>query len=266
MQLIETSLLTVIGSFLLGLMLGCVILSKVVRRRETARLVALQDRFVSLGSHYLLTPVSTIQAAIGRLQEAESMGLEDRRRMYEAILQGESRLWIIAQQLILMNQLGTDRFQLDFNTLDLSELVLDAIATLEPLSRQARVKVGFEDTTLGNSQVRADRRRLKQAVIAVIDNAIKFSPEGASVKVALGTAPKLCQLVVADAGAGMPAEVLAHVTQKFYRGSDLYRFDYEGMGIGMYIANRIVSLHQGMIHVQSAPKRGTRVTIEFPKL
>ena len=253
-------------SLLFGFLIGFLALRKTAYHMEMKRMLKLQDQFVALGSHYLLTPISTIQAAVSRLQESESMGLESRRRMYEVILQGESRLWIIAQQLILMNQFSTDRFQLEIAAINISDLVLEAIQALDPLARKAKVTLSFEDTTLGNSQVRADRRRLKQAFIAVIDNAIKFSPEESEVKIALGTTHQQCQLVIADAGTGMPSEVLDHVSEKFYRGTNLYQFDYEGMGLGMHIAKRIISLHQGIIRIESAPKSGTRVSIEFPKL
>ena len=265
----SNSLLVTITLLSIGVAIGFttayVSIYDLLRKQAEKRLETLEDQFVSLSSHYLLTPVSTIQAAVGRLQEAESMGLAERRKMYDAIYQADSRLWIIAQQLILMNQFGTDRLKLDFGAVNLDSLVVDSIRTLEPLIRKAKVKVLYDDSGLGSSQVSADGRRLKQAFIAILDNAVKFSPEGGEVKVRLGSANQLYQLVTSDSGAGMPFEVQKHISEKFYRGTDLYRFDYEGMGLGMYIAERIVALHQGAIKIESAPKSGTRVTIEFPK-
>lgn len=258
---IAVPLLTLVIGFLFGRLL----LRSLIRKQEENRLSDLQNQFITLGSHYLLTPVATIQAATARLQEAEIMGLEERRKMYEAILQGESRLWIIAQQLILMNQMGAGTLHLDLKAVSLTELVLSSIQAIEPLARKNEVKVSFTDTTLGNSQLRADPRQLKQAIIAIIDNATKFSPKGSEVKIALGDNNSIYQLVIADAGTGMPPEVLAHITEKFYRGNGIYRFDYEGLGLGLYIAEQIIALHDGSMRFESAEKRGTRVTVEFIK-
>jgi signal transduction histidine kinase len=253
-----------------GLFLGFVFTISVVRRavkgESQKQLAKQQDQFVGLSSHYLLTPMTAIQAAVARLQEVDKLSLESREKLYEAISRSERRLWIMAQELILVNRFNTNQFQLEMGVGSLSDIISDAIRIIDPFARQKLVKVSLADATQGNSQTRADVRLIKQAFVALLDNAIKFSPEGSQVGVALGIGKGICQVVIADAGVGMSADVISHAAEKFYRGTGIYEFDYEGMGLGLYIAQTIVTAHAGVIRIQSAPNAGTRVTVEFPNL
>ncbi len=133
-------------------------------------------------------------------------------------------------------------------------------------ARTKNIKIVFEDHTQEIKQTRIDNRRMKQAIIAALDNAIKFSMEGTTITVCLTLQDKIFTIEVEDEGIGMPANVIEHLSDKFYRGSSIYSFDYEGLGLGLHIAYAIIRAHQGNITFQSRVKHGTVVTIEFPNL
>lgn len=226
-----------------------------------------KDQFVGLASHYLLTPITIIQTATSRLQEADtSLGLEERKKLYDAIGMGQQRLWIIAEQLVLINEIDNNNLKLRIEVQDLSDTISSALAAIDVFARNKNIKIVFEDHTQEIKQARIDMRRMKQAVIATLDNAIKFSMEGTTITVRLTLQDKIFSIEVEDEGIGMPANVIEHLSDKFYRGSSIYSFDYEGLGLGLHIAYAIIRAHQGNITFQSRVKHGTVVTIEFPNL
>jgi signal transduction histidine kinase len=89
--------------------------------------------------------------------------------------------------------------------------------------------------------------------------------EGGQVRVQISLEDGMFVLRVKDQGIGMPEEVLQHTGERFYRGSSIYEFDYEGLGLGLHISQAIIRLHQGSVQFNSEPKLGTIATLQFPQ-
>lgn len=264
--LIQQALLIVVG-FLVAILTFYGAVLPVVKRHFDHDLRASKDQFVGLASHYLLTPITIIQTAVNRLQEADStMTMEDRHRLYNAIEMGQQRLWIIAEQLVLINEIDQNNLTLKLEAGDIFETVSGAIAAMDVFARNKGIHVRLQDGTNDIHQCRFDARRMKQALIALLDNAIKFSMENTAITVSLTLEKDLFVVTVEDEGIGMPEEVVTHLTEKFYRGSSIYSFDYEGLGLGLHIAYAISRLHQGVIEFQSRQKQGTIAYLKFPNL
>ena len=261
----EVAGLAALFGLLLGFLIYRVALARGLSRRLEKDYRKRQDEFVALASHYLLNPITIIQTAVSRLQQGNQIDDAERRKLYDAIMRGQQRLWITAEQMLLVGQIDDGKLALKLAPGDLNDTVTEAITAVDAFARQKQVTVSFQDQTKGEqTQVKFDVRRLKQAFIAVIDNAVKFSPDGAQVKVIMRVDGGVCQVLVQDDGPGMPDEVIRRATQRFFRGTSAYNFDYEGMGLGLFIANTIIGMHQGVLHITSQPKRGTQVLIEFP--
>lgn len=237
----------------------------IFRRRLGKEVMESKDQFVALASHYLLTPITIIQTALSRLQEADTqLSLEQRMKLYNAIGLGQQRLWIIAEQLVLINEIEQGGIQLREEVADLAEVVSSAVSAMDVFARAKSVELYVQNDAQQPVQTKIDARRVKQAIIAVLDNAIKFSVEGMSVWAEIAVEDNMLVVRVKDQGIGMPEEVMRHLTEKFYRGSSVYSFDYEGLGLGLHIAYAIVRMHGGLISFESKPKQGTIATIQFP--
>lgn len=257
----------VLAGVILAILVYYAVLKPRIYKRVERAVRDRKDQFTGLASHYLLTPITIIQTAVSRLQEADTtLNVDQRKMLYEAIILGQQRLWIIAEQLVLINQIDFNELTLQIAAADIIDTVSGAIAAVDIFARHKKVTIQMEDNTQEIRQARFDPRRMKQAVIAVLDNAIKFSMEGSVVKVRVGLVEGLFLIEVEDTGVGIPPETLAHLGEKFYRGSGIYNFDYEGLGLGLHIANAILREHQGDVRFQSKPKNGTLVTIEFPNI
>jgi len=239
----------------------------IITKHYQKRLKVDQNRFVSLASHYLITPISIIQAATSRLGEAEVLAPGERDKLYTAIQRGERRLWLTVQQLITVNALTTETLQLDSRKpADLNEVIQGAIDQVYPFAQERGIAVRFENLSHTSTQTHLDLKYTTLAVSAILDNSIKFSPDKAEVVISLeaGQWDKEYIVKIRDIGSGMPADVRARAGERFYRGSELYTFDHEGFGLGLYIARTLINMQDGSFEVASSPGKGTEITLRFP--
>jgi len=260
----------IVAGFVSGILLAWLLYSALImplqQKRLEKELKKHKDQFISLASHYLLNPITIIQTAVSRLQEPDKLEEPERQKLYDAILRGEQRLWITTEQIMVVNEIDRNELRLNVDVYNISDVVSSAITVVDPFARHRGIKIILQDSTREIQEARFDVRRMKQAVIAILDNAIKFSPEGCTITISLGLEGGVFTIEVTDPGVGMPAGTLKNVGQKFFRGNEIYNFDYEGFGLGLYIAKAIIAFHQGMIVFESKPTLGTKVKIEFPSL
>ena len=123
--------------------------------------------------------------------------------------------------------------------------------------------VGVDVGTFEEARIIGDPALVRQLLLIVLDNAIKFTPAGGRVRLDVATVDGRAAVVVTDTGIGIPAAQLPHVFERFYRG-DKARREAEGAGLGLAIARWIADAHGARIDIRSAPGTGTRVTIMFP--
>jgi signal transduction histidine kinase len=257
--------LVLVPVFIVGLVIGYVSAVRVYKRRSQERLKKSKDQFVSLASHYLLTPISIIQGALSRLQEADSaLSVEDRLKLYETINKGQQRLWILAEELILANQIEGNMLVLKRETNNIADVVEDSVAAVDIFAREKQIRLVIDNQTIAIQQARFDYRRVKQAVIAILDNAIKFSPEGSAVRSTIRLDGQYVFITIEDQGMGMSRAIIDSLATSFTRGTSSYTYDHEGIGLGVYIANAIAREHDGVLQYTSQPTKGTVAVFQFP--
>ena len=259
-----------IAGLVLGLLLGY-LLGRLHRRKtqgmEDAGTSVRQDQFIMLASHYLLTPLSIIQTALAQLQDGgPSLPVEKQQHLYDAIGAGQKRLWILAEQLVLVNEIDHGTLAPQFTPASITDSLTTAVSDIDIFARTKNVRIVIKDESGQFNEGRIDVRRMRQALIALLDNAVKFSNPGSQVEVTLTYTDGLYHLAVKDSGVGMDADAMKRIGERFYRASSIYNFNYEGMGLGLHIAYAIFRVHQGSMKITSALNQGTTVTAEFPML
>ena len=145
-------------------------------------------------------------------------------------------------------------------TVDLDGVVLEAINGARQLVRGQHLVVD----TFEPAQVIGDEDRLKQLILILLDNALKYTPAGRRVVLELKRNGHSAEVIVRDAGVGIPAEALPHVFERFYRADPARARDPGGTGLGLPIAQWIVEQHAGRIQLASEPGQGTTVTVSLP--
>lgn len=264
-----TTILFLLGGFLAGaLVVGLAVYFRTQRSIEAKaakKLQGKQEAFIAIASHYLLTPISIIQSAITRLNEKPNLELPARQELYDIILSGEKRLYIIAEQMLLATKLVNGELSLNLKVTAFHEPVIEAIRQIEAIARQKKVLVKPQIQQTPAVELQVDPKLVQVAVVAVLDNAIKFSKEGGQIEVTAGRNGNWAAVTVLDQGIGLNTEQLTHASEKFYRGTPPYSFDYQGMGLGLHVAYVIMEAHGGELKIQSrGENRGAAITLRWP--
>lgn len=247
------------------------ILQRALERESTAvdhlrALDSAKDDFVSTVSHELRTPLTSIVGSTELLTDGLAGELTpQQRQMILVIDRNAERLLALANDLLLLAAHGTATAAAQLVPLDLRSVVVSSYATVMPLLAQRRLDVRQEmpDEPV---TVHGDSHYLERAVTNLLTNAIKFTPDGGSIRIRIGSSEDgtTCYLSVSDTGIGIPADELENVFIRFFRSSNVQPDAIQGTGLGLAIVRSIVESHHGHIDVQSETGSGSTFTITLP--
>ena len=258
------SLIGAFGGAALGALLLVAIGGFVLMRKSTApveRTMEQMRRFMADAAHELRTPIAVLRAraeiALQRDRDPESYA--DTLRHIE---QEATRLGSIVGDLLTLAHADAGAWPVARERLYLDDIALDAAEAAHVLAGPRGVTVqmgGFEE-----SPIAGDRALVRQLLMLLLDNAVKFTPSGGCVRVDVAADGDASTVVIADTGVGITAGQMPHIFERFYRG-DGAREQAPGAGLGLSIARWIATLHDAAISVSSTPARGTTVTVRFPR-
>lgn len=221
-----------------------------------------QQQFVSDASHELRTPLSVIQANAELLLRHPERTIEQDSGHISTVLQETRRMSKLVGSLLMLARSDSNQLELERRRVQLDLIVRESVSKMRMLAEFKHV-ILQEDVDAPIS-MNADEERLQQLLIIVLDNAIKYTPEGGVVRVACRKLAHSAQLEIEDTGIGIAPDSLPHVFDRFYRG-DKSRSRHEGgTGLGLAIAKWIVERHGGRISIESKLSFGTRVYITLP--
>lgn len=218
-----------------------------------------QQHLVADVSHELRTPLTTIQGNLDLLRRGALDDPEARREAIRAIEAEIGAMSRLVADLLLLAQADAG-VKLEFRPVELDTLLLDVYRQAQTLARGVKVRLGEEDQAL----VMGDPDRLRQLLLNLVDNALKYTPAGGEVTLSLQREPGWVCIAVSDTGIGIPPEDLPHIFERFYRSDKARTRGKGGTGLGLAIAKWIAEAHNGRITVESAPNRGSTFTVWLP--
>ena len=228
---------------------------------ELRRLSALRADFVSLVSHELRSPMAAVIGAARTLQGRWRELTADQRQSFLALIGDEtSRLADLVGDVLDTSRIEAGTFSFTFSDVDLGELLRDVVAAAEFGQDEVRVSAEVNGAL---PHVRGDRERLRQVVQNLVDNAVKYSPAGAEVRVSASMDDELVRVDVQDHGPGIPLVDQTLIFEKFGRSTAVGGAK-PGTGLGLFIARSIAEAHGGSLEVDSAPTCGSVFTLELP--
>ena len=223
--------------------------------------------FADLG-HELRTPVTAIRGEAEIALRGTDKPVDEYKQTLSRIVGGVRQLTGVVDDLLLIARTEADQLVMRPSAVDLPALLGDAIEQAETLGALHGVRVLVEPgdgVAAEEATVHADPDRLRQAVMIVLDNAVRYSrPEG-TVRVSWRDSGERMEIVVRDEGIGIDADELPVVFERFVRGRRARAHRADGTGIGLSIAQAIVVAHHGSIRIDSVPQVGTVVSIELPR-
>ena len=234
---------------------------------ELASTEMMRAGFVSDFSHEFRTPINSL-SGFAQLLMDDDLSAEERREYASIIVEESERLAGLSERILLLSKMEATSILPDKEEVDVTEQLRRAVIMLEPRLKEKGVAV---DLSLDFAKVPGNKAYLAQLWTNLLDNAVKFSPEGGRVCVALygGRAdkgPKAADgeavVWVSDEGCGMDGATASHIFERFYQG-DSSRSS-AGAGLGLALCKRIVELHGGSVSVQSAPGRGSVFEVRLP--
>jgi signal transduction histidine kinase len=234
-------------------------------RAEAGRLSALEEvraRVITTVSHELRTPVTAIYGAARTLDRATELDAATREQLLAVVVGESERLAWITDDILTTETLAAGIVPLAPEPLDLGETVAEAVAAARSrVDGGGSVQLRAPDRQLA---VVADRGRLQQVLANLLDNAIKYSPDGGDVDVALERRDGIVRIVVSDRGLGIPADAREQVFQRFYRVDPELTGGVGGTGLGLYICRELVEAMGGTIAVEPNEPRGSRFVVTLP--
>jgi PAS domain S-box-containing protein len=217
--------------------------------------------FVATASHELRTPLAAVYGAVRTLRREDVELSDDDRTTFLEMIESESlRLSHIVDQILLAGQLDADAVELS-----LSECKPAAIATGVIESALVHLPEGISLSLRAEEDpsITCDENKLRQVLVNLLDNAIKYSPEGGKVEILVEQAGGRCEMEVSDEGLGIPSSEREKIFEKFYRLDPQQTTGVGGSGLGLYICRELVERMNGWLSVESEPGVGSRFTVSL---
>ena len=243
-----------------GAVRGCVLVARDITGPR--KLEAMRRDFVANVSHELKTPLTAIRGCAETLLNG---ALEDREHgpgFARSIFEQAMRLDNLVNDLLKISYAESGRAAVEKAALDLKELVDETAGSLESVLAKKRVSVS--DKVPAGLKVYADRDKLSQVLINLLDNAAKYNREGGKINISAMAEGGGVKVIVEDTGAGIPAEHLPRIFERFYRVDKARSREMGGTGLGLSIVKHLVELHGGSAGVESAEGRGSTFWFTLP--
>lgn len=228
----------------------------IVRRED------MKNEFISSVSHELRTPLTSIKGWAITLQSKEIQNDSDMLNQGLSIIESEGdRLSMMVEDLLDFSRLQSSKFKYDKKNIDIVELVKEVHTQLSPRANNEDINFTFT-TVYKTLMVYADKNRMKEVFINIIDNAIKFTDKGGNIDILIEVNQDKISISITDDGEGIKEEEIAYVASKFYKGSS----SKSQTGLGLSICEEIIKAHDGNMIIKSKYGTGTSVIVEIPRL
>ena len=219
------------------------------------KLFRAQQRFIADISHELRNPLTTIRGNVDLMRHMNNVDMPS----LDAIQVESERMTRMVGDLLLLAQADAGQL-IRRERVELDTLMLQVYRQVRPLAEGIELVIGAED----QAAILGDPDRIKQLLLNLVDNAIKYTPKGGKVTLGLQRVENWAQLSVADTGIGIPAQDLPHVFERFYRVDKARSRAAGGAGLGLSIVQWIVQVHSGKIDVRSEMGKGTTFIVWLP--
>lgn len=237
-------------------------------RETNAKLKALdeaKDDFISMASHQLRTPLTSVKGYISLVLEGDAGGLTKvQQRMLEQAFNSSQRMVYLIADLLNVSRLKTGKFVIETKPVNLADIVNEEIAQLREAAKSRQLTLEY--TRPGDYPVlMLDETKIRQVIMNFVDNAIYYTPSGGTVRVELIDKPLSVEFKVVDNGLGVPKAEQPHLFTKFYRAANARKARPDGTGLGLFMAKKVIIAQNGALIFNSVEGKGSTFGFSFAK-
>ncbi|OGY25530.1 MAG: hypothetical protein A2Z11_03840 [Candidatus Woykebacteria bacterium RBG_16_43_9] len=223
----------------------------------------LKDEFVYLVSHNLRTPVTIIKGYLDSLQKNKSLDKEAVKSV-EVISESTKQLEEMTESLINLVSLEKETEVLVKEPTDIKQILEQSVKRFSEKAKEKEINFVFEFPEGNLSKLKVDKQRITQVVDSLIDNAIKFNKEKGRVAIVVEEKKNYLLISIIDTGIGISDEQKPKVFQKLHRATSMLTYNYEGIGLSLYLTKLIIEAHQGQIWFESNLGEGSTFFVKLP--
>jgi signal transduction histidine kinase len=231
-----------------------------IASQESAQVEQMRRDFVSNVSHELRTPVTVLRSSLEALCEGVVLDHEEVKNYHDCMLTETIHLQRMITDLLDLSRLQNTDFAMEMAQIDLVQVARDALRAAQQLAQIKGIVLTFQ-SSCASASILGDYGRIRQLILILLDNAIKFSPEESKVDLSIEHEENEWRITVSDQGEGIAEKDLLYVFERFYKASDTV--NPQGNGLGLCIAKQIALRHQAMIFAYNLPKRGCQIMVKF---
>ncbi len=235
------------------------------RTNELQKALQTKDEFLATMSHELRTPLTAV-LGMSEILETELRGpLNEPQKNYVSnIYKSGQHLLNLINDILDMSKIEANHLELDLEDVEIQQVCESSLMFISEFANNKSLEVKF-DNFCKQERLRADPRRLKQILINLLNNAVKFTPQGGRLGLRVTDESDDILFTVWDNGIGIPAEDQNRIFQPFVQIESSLNRSYEGTGLGLALVARLTKLHGGNIDLDSLPGQGTKITVSLPK-
>ncbi|MFL5371662.1 MAG: ATP-binding protein [Myxococcales bacterium] len=220
-----------------------------------------RSEFLTVAAHELRTPLTPLSMYLQGIERRLARGLPIEPELVVKARRQVGRLSRLVEDLLDVSRLESGRLTLSRDRVALDQIVSEVVSDFRAAAPQHEIVL--RRPTRG-VQAMGDRERLEQVVVNLVQNAIKYSPQGGRVEVSVERNGSQARVTVTDEGIGIPKDEQRHIFERFFRAQNATTRNYGGLGIGLYVSNEIVERHGGAFEVVSEPGKGTTFGFTIP--
>lgn len=236
-------------------------------RSSNAQLIKLdeaKDEFVSMASHQLRTPLTSIKGYISMMLEGDAGKINNTQKHFlrEAFSSSE-RMVRLVNDFLNVSRLQTGRFMIDKKPTNLADVVTEELASLESSADSRNLEFVFK-APKNIPTLNLDEDKIRQVIMNFVDNAMFYSPEGSKIYINLVNKDDMVELTVKDQGIGVPKSEQSKLFTKFYRASNARKQRPDGTGVGLFLAKKVINDHGGDVMFESTEGKGSTFGFKLP--
>lgn len=243
-----------------------IMVAKLQEQQTRERLISqMKSEFISIAAHQLRTPLSAVKWTIRMLADGDVGELTpEQKEFLQRGYQVNERMINLVGDLLNVARIEEGRFGYQFTPTDFEEYLAQFMDRYNYQTHTRNIKLIYEKSPTKLPKLTIDPSKMDLVLQNLLDNAMKYSQVGGTVRVTVRLLPQQVEIVIADSGVGIPKHQMHRLFTKFFRGDNVVRMQTEGSGLGLFIVKNIIRNHGGDIHAESEEGKGTKMIFTLP--